>query len=534
MSPDLNALVSGCQVMSRAKALADWVGRGRAVTASGVLRRADVHDVAQTLGISLPGQFRSAADVAALHRPWIVAQAAGFLTVSQGRAAAAPNPPVATPKLWLAGLDAVCRAESDERHQHGAAIACRHVLTVLATGAPPTADVLEDTVHQLLEADGDTLAVFQAFQRGLMPVEAAVGLLQEFGAIDQRQTITDLGRWGLDQLRNRIPEPILPDLSPRQLLTRLTDLPDEEIWTQGWTWLRGRRADEAAEALLAAAADATPRERITAVNLLTQLGDQALPAWHQALHHPSLAAHARAVLADWDQSPGPNETDQRWLATEYALAAIEDDDPYDAGHTVHAAGGLEAAEASGHPGATELAQALSAYVAGGGGQPHIQQLKISLSRVRPPVWRRVQVPDHATLADLNHIIKIVMDWGEEHLHIFTVGSTQYSDPLFDLEECSDQGRIRLARALPHLGSKIAYRYDLGDCWDHEIILEKSLAVSDTVAYPFCVTGRGDAPIEDWNPDDPEEPAPFDREDLNRRLSKLAMNACPTAPVKEMR
>jgi hypothetical protein len=521
MPHEITAAASGCLVMSRAQAVAAWVGEERPVTASGVLRRADARDMANALGIPLPGHVRSAADVPAVHRPWIVAQAAGMLTVGQGRAAGAPSAPALTPELWFAGLEAVCRAESHDRLEHGAAIACRHLLTVLATEPPPDADDLEDAVHQLLDAaDGDIHPVFQAFRRGLMPVEAALELLAEFGAVDQIQAITPLGRWALGRFRERLPAPITSDLPAGEVLTRLSRLPAEDAWYQAWRWLEGRRVDEVAGLLLTAAVGASPTERITAVNLVARLGDEALPTWRRAFRHPVLAAHARAELAGWDETPALRENDQQWLTTEYALAAIEKGDLHDAWHTVHEGGGLKAVEAGGHPGAAELARALLAYTAAGGGQPRVHQLKISITRMRPPVWRRIQVPDHATLADLHHIIKIIFDWSDAHLHVFTAGGARYSDPFFDLEECSDEAHIRLVKVLPQPGSKITYRYDLGDCWDHEITLEKTLDPDDALTYPVCVTGRGNAPVEDWNPEYPEDPVPFDIDDLNQRLSEL--------------
>lgn len=510
---------SACPAVSHARLLATWVGQRRPVTASGVLGRADAREAAQAAGITLPAHLRSAADIPALHRPWVAAQTAGLLTVGQGRATAIPNPPAPTPELWLECLEAVCRSESGDPQQQGAIAACRHVLTVLATDPPPTADDLEETVHQLLEADGsDTLAVFQAFRRGLMPVEAAAELLQQFGAIDYNHTITPLGRWALDHLQQRAPATIHPGLPARQLLTRLTGLAADDAWYQARRWIDDRPTGQAAAMLLTAAAGASPRERLTAVDLVTQFGDDALPAWHNALHHPTLAAHARAELAEWDAGPGPLPTDQLWLATEEALAAIHDGDLHDAWHTIHDNGGLDTVHTSGHAGAAELTQALRDYAAAGGGQPQIHQLKITLTRVRQPVWRRVQLHDHATLGDLNHIIKILFDWGSDHLHLFTTRDRTYSDPFFDLEECGDEDSVRLARILPNPDSKITYRYDLGDCWDHEIILEKIVTPDTSATYPICLTGRGDAPIEDWNPDYPEDPAPFDLDEINRQLA----------------
>jgi hypothetical protein len=44
-----------------------------------------------------------------------------------------------------------------------------------------------------------------------------------------------------------------------------------------------------------------------------------------------------------------------------------------------------------------------------------------------------------------------------------------------------------------------------------------------------VAGRGDAPIEDWNPEFPEEPSPFDADELNRHLAGLASNVEASDP-----
>ncbi|MCW2916606.1 MAG: PRiA4b ORF-3-like protein [Actinomycetia bacterium] len=521
VTPNPSAAI-GCSVLSDARALAAWVGDGKPVTAKGVLRPSAVHEAAGALGIDVPEHIRTAADVEAIHRPWIAAQAIGLLTVADGRAVALRQ--VAEPSLehWLVGFEAVLRAESHDQRRRGAAIACRLVLTALAADPAPAPDDLERVVHQLLDARGykESGAVFQAFRRSLMPVEAALGLLQDFGAVDQRGTITPLGRWACRQLEDKVPEPVSSGLPAGKLLPRLAELDPEDARDQADRWLSGRKDIGSAGLLLAAAAQASPRERITAVTIVAGLGEDALPAWHAVLRVPALAAHARNELVGWDEGPGVSETDLRWLTVDYALAAVAKSDLEDAWFSVQDQGGLEMVSASGHPGAADLSHALQQVTASGGGRLRVHQLKIALSGMRPPVWRRLLVPAHATLGDLNRIIKIVMGWGEDHLHLFTVDDARYSDPYYQLDECGDQETIRLTRALPHPGTKITYVYDLGDWWGHEITLEKITDLDEAVTYPVCVTGRGEAPIEDWNPEYPEDPTMFDKDDLNRRLAKL--------------
>ena len=49
----------------------------------------------------------------------------------------------------------------------------------------------------------------------------------------------------------------------------------------------------------------------------------------------------------------------------------------------------------------------------------VYQLKITLMGVRPQVWRRFQVPETTTLAQLHSVIQAVMGWEGYHLHQFS-------------------------------------------------------------------------------------------------------------------
>jgi hypothetical protein len=54
-------------------------------------------------------------------------------------------------------------------------------------------------------------------------------------------------------------------------------------------------------------------------------------------------------------------------------------------------------------------------------------LKITLKDVKPPVWRRVLVPD-CPLTKLHEIIQVVMGWDDCHMYDFEVGGLRYTDP----------------------------------------------------------------------------------------------------------
>jgi hypothetical protein len=61
-------------VVGRAFTLARWIGTGRRpVTAGQVLRKADVPAAGAAVGVDVPPQLRTMADIRALHRHWCVA-----------------------------------------------------------------------------------------------------------------------------------------------------------------------------------------------------------------------------------------------------------------------------------------------------------------------------------------------------------------------------------------------------------------------------------------------------------------------------
>jgi hypothetical protein len=149
----------------------------------------------------------------------------------------------------------------------------------------------------------------------------------------------------------------------------------------------------------------------------------------------------------------------------------------------------------------------------------ICRLKVTLRRVRPLCWRRILVPAAVTLGDLHEVIRIAFAWDDDHLHVFTVGPRRYGDPSFDVEY--DEDEITLSDAFARTRKPITYVYDLGDHWEHEIVLEKTVEADPSGIYPICVDGRGDAPVEDWN-EESGEPAwiTFDPADINTRLARL--------------
>ena len=127
----------------------------------------------------------------------------------------------------------------------------------------------------------------------------------------------------------------------------------------------------------------------------------------------------------------------------------------------------------------------------------IYQLKITLKDSKPPIWRRVEVPDTVTLAQLHQIIQVAMGWYDSHLHQFTVGRAHYGVPdPDDFEEVRDERRVTLDQILTGPKQKLVYEYDFGDGWEHVVLLEKAVPPEPGVPYPRCTAGKRACPPED--------------------------------------
>lgn len=127
----------------------------------------------------------------------------------------------------------------------------------------------------------------------------------------------------------------------------------------------------------------------------------------------------------------------------------------------------------------------------------IHQLKVTLSEVRPPVWRRLQVASTINLRRLHDVIQAAMGWEQSHLYEFTVAGVSCGEPdlEFDLPTRSAKS-TPLRRVAPEAGARLSYVYDFGDNWRHQVVVERVLPPEPGVTYPRCVGGRRACPPED--------------------------------------
>lgn len=152
------------------------------------------------------------------------------------------------------------------------------------------------------------------------------------------------------------------------------------------------------------------------------------------------------------------------------------------------------------------------------------QIQVRLQRVRPPVWRRLEVSPRSSLALLHHAIQSSFGWEDCHLHEFSSGRHRIGpiDEWADAE-LRDEEHVYAGDVLVRRGDSILYVYDFGDDWRHTIELEAVVptwraaqhssdvqrvtgkrtraTAGDTPALglPRCTDGRGSAPAEDSGP-----------------------------------
>lgn len=129
----------------------------------------------------------------------------------------------------------------------------------------------------------------------------------------------------------------------------------------------------------------------------------------------------------------------------------------------------------------------------------IYQIKIALDGIRPPIWRRVQVPGEMTLAELHDVIQTVMGWEDCHLHEFQVAGSRYMPAAYDeldLPAAYDEEAVQLRDVVQREKARLRYTYDFGDDWRHTLTAEKILEPEPGVQYPRCLAGERACPLED--------------------------------------
>lgn len=560
-SADLAPAALACPVLRTARTLAEWVGTGREVTARGVLRPAAAVEACDLLGIvPRTRKPRSALDIHELMMVWAAASAAGFIEITGGRAIAGP-----VLKVWAGGdPDAVLAiwtgcalvslglagetGEMDEADlDHLAVLVTLHERDGVASLGDLSAGIAEllDDVPSACTCP-DCAPQFAGGVFGLLgdvgadetEAEDAVQALGEFGIAVLRGDVaelTPLGHWLTDVMFRQSAPPA--DADAAALVGALADFPPMVAALMARPWLSARTACAAVGELLAAGNTGSGQERLTALVLARECGEEAAPVWREWAAKDGFGAYARMWLAEQDDAE-PAEADAAWVTVDTLvgmLDALPPEAPVELLPVVllKQMGGeigelLRLLDGSGHPEAPRLVELL-------GGDPMIQartlpetgaspralrlvpdgaetagsapsdregragaayRIKVQLRGVtKPPVWRSLHVPADLSLDRLHEVIQAAMGWEGYHMHVFSDGRCDYGLPDPELGH-RDERKARLSQLLIHVGDTIGYTYDFGDGWEHDIVLEEILPAGAETSGPVCVAGKGACPPED--------------------------------------
>jgi hypothetical protein len=561
MDQNVSAQARSASILGQAVKLADWLGgEKRSLTPGGVLRKPDVPAAGAALGIEVPAKLRTAADIRELNRPWAFGVGAGLIRVADGKAMAESGldiDAIGDEELldrWLAGIRAVCAAETPKDADDGVLLLVLTVLEVL-DGEAIAPDLSPDlsfwwvvgrSVHYMAERYNNPPRNVLAAQgqyhgpRWDAELPGLVPLLTAFGVVAgdvKKLRITGLGQWARHRLTKGLPAKADPALSAAEMIAEAARFSDERTRDHvAAGWLRGRDPVGAVREILSAADAMASAKRVVAIRIAQGVGDVAVSVWREMAATPCIGPYAKTVLWGWDQLDDVPDTDLYWLAVEQAAVAVDEDDPDEAltalwlalpGEDIDAC--LASAAGTGHSQAGAVAKAIADFIASGVPRSidQVLQLKVTLTGYHPAVWRSVQIPAVATLRNLHYVIQELFGWDGDHLYEFTVGKKVYSGVFGHLEETGYDGEVRLSAALSGV-KKIGYVYDLGAAWKHEITLEKTLPLDPERAYPVCVAFSGDNPVEypeeDYEDgseefeDGSEEFEPFDIDVVNRRLT----------------
>ena len=128
------------------------------------------------------------------------------------------------------------------------------------------------------------------------------------------------------------------------------------------------------------------------------------------------------------------------------------------------------------------------------------QFKIQIRGIKkPPVWRRVIVPETYTFEHFHYIIQSAFGWTNTHLFQFCPAGIGSFPVITRPDTESDfptenAGLVILKDIFNDVDQTYTYVYDFGDNWHHTITLEAIL--SDSPEEASCIAGKGACPPED--------------------------------------
>lgn len=134
---------------------------------------------------------------------------------------------------------------------------------------------------------------------------------------------------------------------------------------------------------------------------------------------------------------------------------------------------------------------------------NILRLRIRLLDIEPQIWRRIEIRAEKSFWDLHVALQNAMGWTDSHLHDFEFPTADVRKPTWigmpnveDMRDVLDEAQQRLDVWIQSKGETFFYKYDYGDRWRHEVVVEAVEPAPRGVRFPRCTGGERACPPED--------------------------------------
>lgn len=137
-------------------------------------------------------------------------------------------------------------------------------------------------------------------------------------------------------------------------------------------------------------------------------------------------------------------------------------------------------------------------------------LRVQLTGITPPIWRRIVVPGAISFHTLHRMLQVVMGWENTHVYLFRLRmnkkTTLYGlpDPDWELAgvHVRDSRRAKLDTTVWIEWMELTYDYGLAEGWTHQIRIESRenltgdrISEDDLWVTPRCLAGERACPPE---------------------------------------
>lgn len=124
-------------------------------------------------------------------------------------------------------------------------------------------------------------------------------------------------------------------------------------------------------------------------------------------------------------------------------------------------------------------------------------LKLHILNTSQMIYRCFIIDGNTQIVELHHLIQMLMDWENHHLHVFHIWGVDYGIAYEGgIYYGNDPSEIYIVDLGLRAGHKFSYVYDFGVYWKHEIRVEKVENTRSGYHHPICTAGRRASPPED--------------------------------------